>query len=83
MLLKMVAIIVACFVGAIGSAKLAGSTSLHNRATEWPQNEKSEELSDSVRQWTIVHIRDDVGGIHNLLVVTNALLAGLLAALLF
>jgi hypothetical protein len=33
--------------------------------------------------WSIMHIRNDVGGIHNLIIITNALLAGILGALLF
>ena len=32
--------------------------------------------------WTIAHVRDDVGSIYGLLCVTNALLAGVLAALI-
>ena len=37
----------------------------------------------SERDWTIVHIRDDLGAIHNLIVLANGLLAGILGALRF
>jgi hypothetical protein len=44
--------------------------------------EKAEPLSTSEKDWTIVHIRDDLGAIHNLIILANGLLAGILGVLL-
>jgi hypothetical protein len=82
-LFKVLTVALALAVGALVSATFAKRTVGANRSAEWSQNEKSDELSVSQLHWTVVHIRDDIGGIHNLLILTNALLAGLLAALIF
>lgn len=63
------------------STKIVYHTILSNRSVEWPEKEKSDPISEPVLQWTIVHIRDDIGCIHNLLIMTNALLAGVLAGI--
>jgi hypothetical protein len=73
---------VAAIAAAYASAKISLNTVASNRAVEFPNNEKSEPLSSTARDWTAVHIRDDLGSIHNLIVLTNALLAGILAVLL-
>lgn len=73
---------IAVLAAAYASAKISVNTLASNRAVEFPENEKSEPLSSTVKDWTIVHIRDDLGSIHNLIVLTNGLLAGILALLL-
>lgn len=70
---------VAVIVGMRGSVRMAEGALAHNRSTEWPENEKSDPLSQQALHWTIAHIRDDLGGIYAMLVVTNGCLAGLLA----
>jgi len=65
------------------SLKISISTISSNRSVEFPQNDDSEPLSQSAKDWTVVHIRDDLGSIHNLMVLTNALLAAILGAILF
>jgi hypothetical protein len=74
---------IAFIVAVIGSAVAANKTVMKNRTTEWPENEKSETLSSPELHWSIVHIRDDVGSIQNLIVIANGLLAAILAALIF
>jgi hypothetical protein len=69
-------------VAAYASLKIAQGTSNSNRATEFPAMEKAEPLSTSEKDWTIVHIRDDLGAIHNLIILANGLLAGILGVLL-
>jgi hypothetical protein len=55
-----------------------------NRRVEVEANQKSEDVwSDADMKWTVVHIRDDVGAVHNLIVIANALLAAILGSLLF
>jgi hypothetical protein len=71
---------VAVIVGMRGSVRMAEGTVASNRTVEWPENEKSEPLSQQALHWTIAHVRDDLGGIYAMLVVTNGCLAGLLAA---
>jgi hypothetical protein len=80
-MLKLAVIASTILVAAYAATRLAHQTLTGNRKTEWPEMEKSEPLSPSELHWTIAHIRDDVGGIHALLVFTNALMAGTLAAL--
>jgi hypothetical protein len=81
MLLKLALVLAAIFVGAMASAKFATKTLADNRAKEWPQIEKSDPLSNAMVDWTIVDIRDDLGGIHNMLAITNGLLAGIITTL--
>jgi hypothetical protein len=83
MLLKLVIVAVALWAGAFASNKFARGTLASNRENEWPENQKSSELSSAEFHWTVVHVRDDIGGIHSMLVITNGLLAGLLAALCY
>jgi hypothetical protein len=73
-------VVVAAFAGMAVSLKIAEKALAHNRSTEWPENEKSEPLSQQALHWTVAHIRDDLGGIYAMLMVTNGLLAGVLAA---
>lgn len=83
MTVKAVAAAVAFAVAYFVASKIAQKTADHNRDFEFKKNEESPPLSQSERDWTFVHIRDDIGGIHNLLVLANGLLAGILAALVF
>jgi hypothetical protein len=69
----------AVIVGMRGSVRIAEGTVSSNRSTEWPENERSDPLSRQALHWTIAHIRDDLGGIYAMLMVTNGCLAGLLA----
>lgn len=52
------------------------------RASEWDRNEESGPTSRAQQHWTMIHIRDDPGGITMMLAITNGLLAAILAALL-
>jgi hypothetical protein len=79
---KIIVAAIAFGAAAFASFMIAQGTTASNRATEFPANEKAEPLSISERDWTIVHIRDDLGAIHNLIVLANGLLAGILGALL-
>ena len=80
--LRLVVIGIAMLAGAWGSYRTATGTMRENRKVEWPDNEKSEPLTSPALHWTIVHIRDDVGAIHNLIGIANTLRAGILAALI-
>jgi hypothetical protein len=82
MFFQLITIFVGVGMGCLASLIAARKTIASNRSNEWPENEKSDALSRPVFHWTVVHIRDDVGMIFSLLIVTNALLAGILAALL-
>jgi hypothetical protein len=77
-----IAACVAALAAAYASAKLSLKTLASNRGVEFPENEKSEALSTSQKDWTLVHIRDDLGSIHNLIVLANGLLAGILIVLI-
>jgi hypothetical protein len=79
---KPVFALIAFSIAMWASSKLANSTIGSNRGVEWKENEKAGELSNQQIHWTVVHIRDDIGGIHNLLTVANGLLAAILVALL-
>jgi hypothetical protein len=68
-----------CFI----SSFLITRTMQSNREIEWDANKKSELLTPSELHWTVVHIRDDIGSATGLLAITNALLAAILAAVLF
>lgn len=74
----------ACFLAAfVASVKMTRHMIVENRATEWPEMEKSAEpLSAPLQHWTLVHIRDDIGSIPSILMITNGLLAAILAVLL-
>lgn len=73
---------VAAFAAAYASTKFSLHTLASNRAAEFPENEKSQPLSASQKDWTLVHIRDDLGAIHNLIVLANGLLAAILTVLI-
>jgi hypothetical protein len=81
MLLRLAVVCIAMLIGLWVSLWLANKTIGSNRAGEWPENEKSEPLSNQALHWTIVHIRDDIGCIQSLLWIANTLLAGILGAL--
>jgi hypothetical protein len=81
MFLRLCVVAAAMLIGFWVSLRLANKTIGSNRAGEWPENEKSEPLSNQVLHWTVVHIRDDVGSIQNSLWIANTLLAGILGAL--
>jgi hypothetical protein len=55
-------------------------TVANNRTRGWP-DEKLEPLPLSVLHGLVMQTRDDIGEMNNLIIVTNALLAGILAAL--
>jgi hypothetical protein len=64
------------------SALLTTYLTSDNRSKEWNANLESGELTPSQLHWTLVHIRDDIGPIVGLLVLTNSLLAAILAVML-
>jgi len=74
--------LIAAAVGYMASGYMISRVQHGNRRFEWEANEKSEELSQSQKDWLIVHIRDDVGSIAGLLAITNALLAAILGYLI-
>jgi hypothetical protein len=79
--LKLAIILGAVLAAALVSVKVSSGTVAHNRTTGWP-DPKTEPLSQSEFHWTVVQIRDDIGSIHNLLVLANSIGAGILAALI-
>jgi hypothetical protein len=74
--------LVAGVIGYVASGYMINRVQRGNRKIEWEVNEQSDELSQSQKDWQIVHIRDDVGSIAGLLAITNALLAAILACLI-
>jgi hypothetical protein len=82
LVIKLVIIAAAAVIAAVVSNKIGVRIMADNRTVEWPDNETQDALSQSALHWTIAHVRDDVGSIYGLLCVTNALLAGVLAALI-
>ena len=83
MIIKAIATAIAFMVAIYAASKIVQKTVDNNRSAEFKRNEESPPLSESERDWTLVHIRDDIGSIHNLLVLAIGLLAGILAALVF
>lgn len=81
-LIKLILIATAMIVAAFYSTKISLWTVGSNRKVEFPENKKSEPLTGPELHWTLVHIRDELGSIHNILVLTNALVAGILATLI-
>jgi hypothetical protein len=67
---------------ALSSVQMMIITS-RNRQTEWDNNDKMGAPDQNHLYWTVIHIRDDIGGICSLLWLTNGLLAAIVAALLF
>jgi len=61
------------------SLRWARANLVANRET-WRDFEKSERLPTPVLHWLTAHVRDDIGGIYAMLVITNGLLAAILAA---
>ncbi len=80
-IISLAVIIASVLIGAAASNKFSIKTLANNRAREWTENERSDPLSQAAVHWTVVHIRDDIGSIHNVLIITNGLLAGVLATL--
>jgi hypothetical protein len=78
-LAKLVFIVAMFWAAMTVSVRLSIRIQSRNRAAEFPENARSEELAPQELHWTLVHIRDDVGGIYAILSVTNGLLAALLA----
>jgi hypothetical protein len=62
---------------------MANYTVYVNRRHLEELEKKGEALSEAKIQWSILHIRDDIGAIYNFLIIANGLLAGILGALLF
>ena len=81
--MKITAAVVAFFLAFAGSAAFSVFTHDRNRAVEWDRAESSGSLSEAQLHWLVAHIRDDIGSIHNLIVITNGLLAALLAFMIF
>jgi hypothetical protein len=80
---KIYAAIISFFMAiALSSVHMIYVTS-RNRLTEWDINDKMEAPNQNHLYWTVIHIRDDIGGICSLLLLTNGLLAAIAAALLF
>jgi hypothetical protein len=79
--------IIVALIGFLSAATIstfwASAVTRTNRRNELRGSEESEPLSPSRLHWTIVRIRDDIGGVVILLVVMNGLLAAILAVLLF
>jgi hypothetical protein len=68
----------------LGSVLLARRTIGANRRVEMTtDNERLDPVSEANLHWSIVHIRDDIGPMHNLLIIANGLLAAILAAIIF
>lgn len=82
-MIRIIAAAAGFVIAALASAKLGIHTTVQNRAVEWPENEKSKSFTDPEIQWTIMHIRDDLGAVHTLIVIMNGLLGAILAALIF
>ncbi len=78
---KIAAALIAFWIAGAASAMAISWATHHNRAAEWPQNERSPISKEQVG-WATAHIRDDLGGICILLGITNGLLAAILVALL-
>ncbi len=70
---KIGAAVIGFFAAWFASYIVASHTVKANRRAESNINEKS----------AILLIRDDIGGMHNLIVITNGLLAAILAAMIF
>jgi hypothetical protein len=81
-LIKLILIGIAMVVAAFYSSKISLWNVGSNRKVEFPENKLSEPLTEPELHWTLVHIRDDLGSIHTILVLTNALVAGILATLI-
>jgi hypothetical protein len=81
--IKMGAAIIAGALALIASTVMATHTVKDNRLVEMDANEKAGTVSRANIHWSTIHIRDDVEAIHNLIIITNLLLAGILGALLF
>lgn len=80
---KIIAAAIAFAVAIAVSARLAIHTMNKNRQNEFDQNKKGSAFSKMEIDWTVIHIRDDLGSIFSLLVITNGLLAAILATLMF
>jgi hypothetical protein len=65
------------------SRRVIKDSQVQNRAAEWPEMEKGDPIKKPILDWTLVHIRDDLGSLHNLIPITNGLLAAILGALIF
>lgn len=73
---------IVAFVVAVFVSSKAMNQGFKTRASEWNRNEESGPTSRAQQHWTMIHIRDDLGGIAVTLAITNGLLAAILAALL-
>ena len=73
--------IIAGIIGYMASGHMINRVTRGNRRIEWNANENGQELSQSQKDWQIVHIRDDVGSIAGMLAITNALSAAILGFL--
>jgi hypothetical protein len=82
-MIRVLAAITAFALASFLSLRLVKAMSSGNRDIEWTANEQSGALSETSIHWTIVHIRDDIGSIVGLIIVTNGLLAAILGAHLF
>jgi hypothetical protein len=78
MLQTIIAATAAFLLGVWIAARYGQHVFLRNRKVEEPVNEKARTLSKQELDWTIVHIRDDLG----MIVALLALIVGLLSALI-
>lgn len=79
---KLILIAIGMVAAAFYSSKISLWTVGSNRSVEFPENERLERLTEPFLHWTVVHIRDDLGSVHNILVLSNALMAGILVTLI-
>ena len=80
---KTSAAVIGWMLASLGSYIIATYTVHANRRVEMDANERSGTVSEANIHWSIMHVRDDVGAIHNLITMTNGLLAAILGTLLF
>lgn len=76
----LIAMAVAFCLGIFASSRTAQQTVAGNRSS-WASFEKSDRLPTSVIHWLIAQTRDDVGAMHNMLAITNGLLAAIAAGI--
>jgi hypothetical protein len=80
---KIVAAVIGFSVASTLSSVMMMTITSWNRKGEWDKNDETGAPDQNHLYWTVIHIRDDIGGICGLLWLTNRLLAAVVAALLF
>jgi hypothetical protein len=80
---KVIAVVVGFSIASTLSSLIMMTITSHNRQREWDKNDEMGAPDQNHLYWTVIHVRDDIGGICGLLWLTNGLLAAIVAALLF